>query len=161
MCGACQRASGMLYAFKGELLPERATQVFCSRTLVRRCTLSPCVSIIIFRWCVGPKCGRATKSLRKLESWTAAPAAEVLAISTACLLLESSHVDGVKMSRSGWLLTSIRPKRAVHADAALLAGCVASHNNGGIAGSEILLRSQQMVPATWTGADSKSGQTST
>ena len=89
---------------------------------------------------------------------TAAPAAEVLATSTVCLLLESSHIYGVKMSRSGLALIRGRPKRAVHADAALLAGCVASHYDGGIAGSEILQRSLQMVPATWAGADFKSGQ---
>ena len=51
-----------------------------------------------------------------------------------------------------------RPKQAVHADADLLAGYVASHYDGGIAGSEILQRSLQMVPATWAGADFKSGQ---
>ena len=93
---------------------------------------------------------------------TAAPAAEVLATSTVCLLLESSHMYGVKMSCSDlWSLMRYRPKQAVHADAALLAGYVASHYDGGIAGSEILQCSLQMVPAIWAGADFKSGQTST
>ena len=80
---------------------------------------------------------------------SATPAAQTLARNYFLALLELTHIHDVKMCRSGQAFAERdRPKRAVHAAAALLTRCVASDDDGDAAGGGTLRCSLQMVPAT-------------